>query len=116
MDRARFFQRIVGGENAIDRPGEINCRRTRVTHAPRRIAKDRVVGDRAAKQRDAVGTEDADARRAAHRQTLDGVDDIVNGARAFVACLMRKQTLVEIDDRVAVPGNDGQTPAGTCAV
>ena len=58
----------------------------------------------------------ADARRAAHREALDGVDDIVNGARAFVACLMRKQTLVEINDRVAVPGNDGQTPAGTCAV
>ena len=110
VDRARLADRICGSEDAVDRPSKVDRGRARFAHSLRRLCEHRIVSDGRAKQRDAVGGEDADAGRTAYRKAFYRSDDFLGRPRALVAHLVRKQALIEISYRVAVPGDDRSLP------
>ena len=118
-DGVSFGEQIVGRQNAVYRPSEVDGGRTRFAHALYRERECVVVVNRVAQQRDAERAENADARRAAHRQRRNRPNDLVGCRSAHVSHFVREQPLIEVYDGIDVPGDRRKlvhTPAGTCAV
>jgi hypothetical protein len=102
VDGARFGERVAGRGDAIDRPHEVYRRRPSGADAGDRVRARSLVGNGRMQQRNALRSEDADARRTAHRQGQDRRFDLIDVAGALVPRFVRQQPLIEVNDGVAV--------------
>jgi hypothetical protein len=111
VDRQRFVEigAALRGQHAVDRPSKLTAVGRAVANARRRPRELRVVRAVRVRQRDAVGAESPDARRAAHRKADDGGDDGVDVLRPLPREFVRKQTLIDVADRTVIPPNGIQT-------
>ena len=96
----------------VDRPGEVDGRRTR---APQLGDRRRQLARGACREGDPHGPRDADQRGTPHRESMDRFGDLLPLGGARMQDPSRQQRLVEVDDRVVVDPDDllrPQSPSG----
>ncbi len=104
VDAARFAELVAArGEHAVDRPRQVHRRRPRGANLRRGAFVLRAVaGVQARGERDAVRAEDADRRRAAHRERANRVDDRIDRRGALAHDGARQRPLIEKANGVVV--------------